>query len=425
MIVINGIEIKDDGKKVVFDYTISPELDKYFNKKDPFFVAFDIDVSNVPLSILYIPFLVNLLPISWFLKFKIQVDELDDKFMSCVDIIKSEFQKMYPEYELKGELSVKQSISNSKDEVGSQAMLFSGGVDAVSAYIRHEADDLSLFSIRGADIGLKDIARWEDLINYNNSQEYLKGNSKYNISSNLQTFYTYKLDQKLNIGWWGKVQHGMALLGVTAPVTYLINIDTLYIGSTHTKETQISWGSNPITDELLKWANTKIVHECYDLSRQEKIESITRLSKSNGKKIGLRVCYSERREDLNCSICEKCLRTIMGIILEGDDPNKYSFRVDSSFYSKVEIFLKSKINTLGIFNHWKTLQTKASKTNNFYVFENKKEERSKLKTFYEFEIDESGIKTRMNFIARWKFSLIKKYPNLFNFYLKYRLKLIK
>lgn len=425
MIVINDISIVDDGKTIVYDYSVDSKFSKYFSKKDTFFVNYEVKVTTVPKRILAIPLLANLLPISWFLDFQIQIEELDANFIDCVNKLKFEFQRMYPKYELKGGLIVDKVITNSDSKRGKKAMLFSGGVDAISAYIRHSEDDLALFSIRGADIELDDDERWNDLLDYNNTQEYLNLNSKYTISSNLRTFYTYKLENDLNLKWWGQVQHGLALLGVTAPLTHILEIDKLYIGSTHTKKTQISWGSNPTTDEILKWADVNITHECYDLSRQEKINSILEFSKETGKTIGLRVCYSERREALNCSSCEKCLRTIMGIILEGSDPNNFGFIVDESFYSKVDNLLESKINTHGIYNHWKILQAKAIDTHKFFVLKNEQEEVAKLQAFCGYEINESGIKTGMSSFTRWKFSLIKRYPSLFNFYLKFRLKLIK
>ena len=425
MIVINDISIVDEGKTLVYDYSVDSKFSKYFDKKDIFFVSYEVNVTTVPKSILAIPLLANLLPISWFLGFNIQIEELDASFVDCVNELKTEFQRMYPKHELKGDLRVKKTCSNPGVKTGKKAMLFSGGVDAISAYIRHSKDDLSLFSIRGADIELDDDERWNDLLDYNNTQEYLNSNPKYTISSNLRTFYTYKLESALNLKWWGQVQHGMALLGVTAPLTHLLKIDKLYIGSTHTNKTQISWGSNPITDEIFKWDDINITHECYDLSRQEKIKSILEYSRNNSNSIGLRVCYSERREALNCSSCEKCLRTIMGIILEGSNPNNFGFIVDESFYSKIESLLKSQINTHGIYNHWKILQSKAINANQFFVFKNEQEEIAELKAFCEYEINESRIKTEMSPFIRWKLSLIKRYPSLFNFYLKFRLKLIK
>ena len=399
MIVVNNISIVDIGKKLVYDYSVSSKFSKYFDRKNTFFVSYEVDIRTVPKSILAIPLLANLLPISWFLDFQIQIDELDASFVECVNELKSEFQRMYPNDELRGELRVNKIVANSSFKSGKKAMLFSGGVDAISAYIRHCKDDLSLFSIRGADIGLEDNERWNDLLDYNKTQEYLNSNSKYTISSNLRIFYTYKLETELNLKWWGQVQHGMALLGVTSPLTHLLKIESLYIGSTHTKETQISWGSTPITDELLKWADVGITHECYDLSRQEKIKTILEFSKNNNKPIDLRVCYSERRETLNCSFCEKCLRTIMGIILEESDPNNFGFIVDSSFYSKVDSLLKLKINTHGIYNHWKILQDKANNTNQFFIFDNEKLEKLKLETFCNYRIKEPQAEKKNEFMG--------------------------
>lgn len=425
MIVINDISVSDNGKRVEYNYSMDFKLSKYFNKKSLFFVEYELDVSSVPKSILAIPLLVNILPISWFLDFEIKIEELDEKFTHCIDGLKQGFQKMYPQYELKGSLSVSKLIENKSPGTEEKAMLFSGGVDAISAYIRHAKDKLSLISIRGADIALEDDERWNDLLEYNRSQKYLSENSKYNISSNLRTFYTYKLEKELNLKWWGQVQHGMALLGVTAPLTYLLHIRDLYIGSTHTKQTQISWGSNPITDELLCWANTRITHECYDLTRQEKLKSILDYARETEQDIGLRVCYSERREDLNCGRCEKCLRTILGIILEGSNPNVFGFKVDKQFYSLVDNLLNTGINTIGIYNHWKNLQSKAKNAKHFFVFENKQQEEKKIKEFCSFQLKKLDLKQGMSKWERWKFSIINKYPALFNFYMKFRLKLIK
>lgn len=424
MIVLTDPILKDNGKTVFYDFRITPEIVKFFSK-EKFFVTYEIDVSKVPKSILNIPVLANLLPMSWFLDFQICVDELDENFKESVELIKLEFQKMYPQFILKGGLQVEKVVPNRVGKSGRKAMLFSGGVDAISAYIRHYKDDLSLFSIRGADIDLKDDDRWNDLINYNSSQAYLKNNAKYTIASNLRTFYSYNLEKELNIGWWGKVQHGMALLGVTAPLTNILNIENLYIGSTHTKETQISWGSNPTTDELLKWSDVKITHECYDLSRQQKIRSILDFCKENNKSIGLRVCYSERREELNCSVCEKCLRTIMGIVLEGYDPNDFGFKVDSNFYSLVEDLLHSKVITEGVLNHWKILKAKATEKKDFFVFENKSEEVKKIRAFSNFPLELMIPKSGYSKLERRKFIIINKYPRLFKFYLKLRLKFVR
>ncbi|BAX82638.1 hypothetical protein [Labilibaculum antarcticum] len=425
MIVLRDIIIKDNGRTVLYDYTVSKELSKYFRANDSYFASYDIDVSSVPKSILCIPFMSNFLPIAWFLGVEIKCKEIDKIFYESAFLIKKEFQKMYPKHMLGGDLQVESIIENSGANSGKKAMLFSGGVDAVSVYVRHAASNLALFSIWGADIELNDKLRWSDLVNYNDSQKYLAHNPKYYIKSNLRDFYTSKLDLDLDLGWWGYVQHGMALLGVTAPLAYILGIETLYIASSHTKETQLSWGSNPTTDELLKWTNTKIVHECYDLTRVEKVKTITDFSINNKIPLGLRVCYSERRDSLNCSVCEKCIRTIMAIVLCGDDPNKYGFRVDSSFYVLVKKLLKTGIKKPSHVLYWKDLQVKAKQSNNVFVFENPNLEMEEIKWFLEFDLKVTKQGETAKGIARFKAGLINKYPNIFKFYMNIRLKFVK
>lgn len=419
MIVLRDIIIKDNGRTVTYDYTVSRELSKYFRNNDSYFSSYDVDISSVPKSVLCIPFMSNFLPISWFLDVKIECEEIDKAFYESTFLIKKEFQKMYVKHKLGGELKVGNIIENPGRDLGKKAMLFSGGVDSGSVYVRHAASNLALISIWGADIDLNDKPRWNDLVNYNESQQYVANNSKYYIKSNLRTFYTYKLSSDLDLGWWGYVQHGMALLGITAPLAYELGVNILYIASTDTKETQDSWGSNPTTDELLEWSNTKIVHECYDLTRVEKIKSITDFSSKNKIPFELRVCYSESRDSLNCNVCEKCIRTIMAIVLGGDDPNKYGFSADSSFYTLVRKQLNKGLNPV-LVAYWKDLQVKAKRSSSVFVFENPSIEKEEIKWFFEFDLKLQ----KKGKIAKFKANLRNKYPFMFNFYLKFRLKFI-
>ncbi|WP_430813430.1 hypothetical protein [Carboxylicivirga sp. RSCT41] len=425
MIVLDEILIENSGKTVVYNYSVDDKYAIYFNSEDPYFVEYEKDVSSVPKSILCVPFLVNFLPIAWFLDIDIQCAEVDKAFIESVIPIKKEFQRMYPEFQLKGNLWVEKPIVQENAKSTYAAMLFSGGVDAVSTLVRHADKKMALFSVWGADISLSEADKWNDLVNYNKDQNYLTDNPKYYIKSNLRSFYSYKLEQKLNIEWWGKVQHGMALLGVCAPLCHLLNITTLYIGSTHTKLTQISWGSNPVTDELLKWSNTSIVHECYDLTRLKKIESIIDYARLIEDEVQLRVCYSERRDQLNCSFCEKCLRTIMAIVLSGDNPNLYGFNVNESFYDLVKKHVNGGIKTKGVLNHWLGLQKKSLESENVYVFKDKASEEEVLKWFANVTLklpDESKLKM---ILRKHKSNIINRFPGIFNFYMKFRLKLVK
>lgn len=75
MLSVKKINISDEGKKVTFDYELSKEIKKYFSSQK-FFVEYDVVIASVPENILVIPFLANVLPISWFAGFDVYVNEL-------------------------------------------------------------------------------------------------------------------------------------------------------------------------------------------------------------------------------------------------------------------------------------------------------------------------------------------------------------
>ena len=54
-----------EKNRVECEYTANGLIKKYLNLDEKFFIEYSIDISDVPKSILIIPFLCNMLPISW------------------------------------------------------------------------------------------------------------------------------------------------------------------------------------------------------------------------------------------------------------------------------------------------------------------------------------------------------------------------
>lgn len=422
---IQTINYRDSGTEIVYGYTYSKGISKFFNSKNPFFVTYIEDISNIPKSIAIIPFLANVAPIAWFAGFDIEVDELDKDFKESLDQIKEVFSKTYPHINgLKSELRVKKVIENNK--AGSQkAMLFSGGVDAYATYFRHNNTKapLELFTIHGADIELDDHNQWNSVVLLNENEPLLKINKKHYITSNLRDFYTYHVGLLLeDLSWWGRIQHGLALTGVTAPMAYINGIDLLYIGSTHTKNIEIPWGSSPYTDNLIKWSGIKVVHDAYELERLDKIELIIKSLLKDDKALKLRVCYSELNKGTNCSKCEKCIRTMFAIMLFNGNPNNYGFHTDASIYSAIQNILKKDFHTKGIYYHWTQLIEKAKATETFFVFNNKQMENSQMEIIKntKLELFESKQAKPLSKKARYKYILRNKFAGLYKVYLKIR-----
>lgn len=419
MLTLNNLEYRDNGTKLVYDYTVLGDVKKFFNFQDPYYIKFNDDVSQTPKSIAVIPFLANMLPIAWFGNFNISVEELDQDFYDAISKLKTEFQKQYPTYELTGEILVNKKVKN-VIAGGKSAMLFSGGVDAYATYIRNFDKTPDLVTIHGADIEIEDKKQWSDFVNFVETENLLKRNNKKFIETNVRTFYTYHVELLLkDLGWWGKVQHGLSLIGSLAPLAYVNNYASLFIASSYTDFIDIAWGSTPAIDQSITWAGITVHHDGYELKRQDKVDLITQFSKEKNVNFKLRVCYSELRDEFNCSNCEKCFRTILGIILNGEDPNTYGFNVDGKVYQKLFRVLQGGSASKGQQYFWWELMEKSKTCENPFIFEDSTQELNALERIKTGEIHnllESKIQNQNKTSSRIKFILMNKFSSFYKFY---------
>lgn len=423
MITLNEILVDDNGRHIDYGFTATSEANKFVNEGKGLFIEFQENVASVPKSILAIPFVSNWLPIAWFAGFDIVVDEIDSTFYASMMALRDEFAKQFPNYTLKGALKAKNLVENECYGTNT-AMLFSGGVDAFATYIRIRDKKPDLVTILGADIDIEDTEQWERFKAFMESEQLLSENKKQYVTTNVRNFYTYHVELLLkDIGWWGKVQHGLSLIGSLAPLSYIKGYQNVYIASSYTKEIQIAWGSTPKTDETIRWCDTQVVHDGYELKRQDKVDLITKFAKTNKVPFRLRVCYSELRSDFNCSNCEKCFRTIMGILLNNEDPNNYGFVVDETIYDKIFSIISQGGASRGMQYFWLELKNKANETDTFFVFKDIGAESRKLDRIKNGELDsiiESKLKDKIGIMDKARFIARNRFPWLRTIYRKIR-----
>ena len=381
MIYLNNIKFENGGRRIVYDYKYDSNLGKYFNKSEQFYVEYDIDVQSIPSSIAAIPFLANFAPISWFVGCSISIEEADQDFIDALESIKNVFIAEYPHIGLnQSKICFKRQVKNNY-AANNSGTLFSGGVDAYSTYFSHVAETPDLITIKGADVDITNSTIWERIKLLNEHEVLLSGNQKLYITSNLRTFYTHNVDLLLKgINWWSKVQHGLALTALLAPLSAIRGYSTIYIASSYTENADFFWGSSPQIDNKVKWGNTKIVHDGYQLRRQDKVDLIVKATEALNKSIILRVCYalSESNQRVNCSKCEKCYRTILGLILSGANPNDYGFDTSAHVYDEIETMFKNGFSSEGVKYFWGELLHKMTNSNAFYYFADKNSEQTTL-----------------------------------------------
>ena len=338
---IRVLQIQKKENVVTYNYEVSDDLQKYFVLNNPIFVRYTEGIYAVPESILIIPFVVNVLPIAWLTDSTIIVNEIDSAFYYSIDKIKSGYANMYPAFCFKGKVKanriVEQSIPIEKSDTG---VMFSGGLDAYSTLIAHCEEYPHLITVGGADVGLNNIEGWNLIKN-----QTLDATKEFGlplpffIESNFRYFLNERELDALVVeskdGWWHGFQHGIGLLGLTAPIAYLHNIKLIYIASSFWEGIKVTCASDPTIDNKLEFCGTNIIHDQYDCSRQQKIRLLSEFLKDNKKQLFLRVCWKSHEGD-NCCKCEKCYRTIFGLLAEGLNPEEFGFNNYEQYLSGAE-----------------------------------------------------------------------------------------
>lgn len=329
---INEIKQKKNGITAAIITEGDKEFIETIDIRKKIRIEYDQDISIIPESIAVIPIVCNILPIVWLFDATLYINEIDRKFYESIEEFKKGFIEMYPYLKFAGNVRVNKIIENDHMNLRS-AVLFSGGVDAFNTFITHIDEKPDLITVWGADIDIENQKGWKPV------EEHLKITSeKYGVGFQIirSNFRKYiqegRLDKYLdnfhrNLGWWHDFQHGLALIGHTAPLAFVNGYGNIYIASSFTASDRghYTCASDPTIDNFVRFGKAKVIHDGYEFNRQEKIHRICQFAKNNKVNVPLRVCW-ESKDGENCCSCEKCYRTIMGILAEKEDPRKYGFK---------------------------------------------------------------------------------------------------
>ena len=348
MNTIKLLKIEKKNNVVNYLFITEGEIGKSVRDDRDFFIEYDFNIENIPNSILVIPFLGNLIPIAWAYNATIEIPEVDDDFLNCLEEVKRSYAYMYPKLKFEGQVCVNKIIKNKVDKSGKKLLFFSGGVDATSSLIDIWDCDPLLCTLWGSDIYLKDVEGWDVVKN-----SVINTGNNFNLKSTfVKTSFRDILNyQELNVkfakpnneNWWHGFQHGIAILTHAAPIAFIYGINEVNIAATASVKSEEDYlcASSPIIDNNVKFCGCRCVHEGYENSRNDKIRKICQFSKKNDIDINLRVCW-ETRTGYNCCTCEKCARTYMAIWAEGFDPNEFVFNLSNEILQEVVEKIKNK-----------------------------------------------------------------------------------
>ena len=318
------------GNKLTVTYGLSnhDHLKRLFKQRE-FVAEYSENIEKVPESVLVLPFVCNVLPIVWLLNGKLKVPRLDKQFYDSIPEFKAGYISQSPELNFAGKVEVEHLEDNSYERSDSVVVFFSGGVDAFATLFRHLEERPILLTISGADVKLSDTQACSSI--EKNTVEAAEQFSlpkpvfvKTNMRTMIDEIACCKLVAKTGGEYWHGYQHGISIVSNAAPVCYLNHCKMVYIASTYTAENKVICASDPSIDNYVRICSTSVFHDAFELTRQMKLSLITSTVKKLGLYPFLRVCWKSSK-GINCCKCEKCSRTIYGLLAENEDPRMYGF----------------------------------------------------------------------------------------------------
>ena len=332
--IIESIDVKKTSIRVI--------PNNYFKKrflKDDFFIEYmeqDINLKKLDFSIISLPFILNIISAIWISGEQYYIYSMDIVLFESLKRIKEIFKILYPNTQWNGELIpimlVKNDNKLSTKNNNKIALLFSHGVDSVFSSLKHRDKEQILVTAWGHyDTPLDKEEMWGEL--RLQIQTYAKqfGYKHICIRSNYHGFIKFKELEKLSneINCWRiEAIEGLGWAGMLAPVLRAKGISKLLIGSTYTWDCLFPTIAIEPIDNNIKIADLEIKHFDLNVFRTEKTAYIVNFYKNKLNKPKLFVCQNIKlNEKKNCCKCNKCIRTLIDFMLNGEEFSQFGFQI--------------------------------------------------------------------------------------------------
>ncbi len=330
------ITLKDIEKHecyVYYHYLAEGRITKYLESLEELWVEYDFDITDVPDSVLVIPFLGNMIALGMLFNTEIRVSSIENDFYNAIPEVVKAYKEMYSgctelNVYVKAE-RIEKLVIDKKAE--NSLLFFSGGVDSVYSLIENSRYGRcpDLFQIHGADIHQENYAAWKEAVKVTDivgktveveNILFARSNLHTYVSQGVLDAYIY---ENYRESFWHGFQHSIGMLTIAAPLVYSHAYKYIYFASTFTAEDNYTCASSPTIDNKIKIAGCAVIHSGFEADRQAKIKAIIDYCNETGVRLPLRVCYLSD-SGTNCLKCEKCLRTAIGIYAEGHSPSDFS-----------------------------------------------------------------------------------------------------
>ena len=352
---VTSVTTRGTRLECTLDY--HPRLRPFFDERT-LFVEYDTDVSGVPEGIAVIPLLAQVCPVAWAVGADVRAPVVDSRYLDSLETVGGVLAEMYPFVD-GGKVIVEEAATDAAGDLdasaglgaddGEAGMLFTGGVDSLATYVRHRGEDPTLINVRGWMVGADD-DRWAHIEprieaygdRFDADVEFVRSNMLDVLGT---TMLAAHFSDRHDGGWYSAVGGGLGMLGLCAPLAAATGMDRLYIAASHWAGFPVPdslahwdgpampWGSHPDIDGNVAWSGTDVVHDGFELTRQERVEVIADYVAESHPDLPVRACESSPTGD-NCNDCEKCFRTALGLAFAGLDPTDHGFALDANDFAR-------------------------------------------------------------------------------------------
>lgn len=332
-IILKHIEVKSN--QVFYYFAVSNGLKSYFNT-NCMFVEYEEDITSVPNSILSIAFVNTFAGFMWMADCVVFVDEIDKTYYHALKHLKVAYKELHRYAPLKGLFVPSKIIRNEVAISDKHLLLFGGGVDCHSSFLRHKDTTPYILNIYGWLNSLEDNNNVDES-DKRQTAEFASsmGIEAMHVRSNFASLFNLdKIDKDftrplVHSGYWYAFLHPMAFTSIATPLAWKHGISSIMIASSFTKgRLGVKCASYITTDSEYKFAtNGTTIHDAFELDRQDKVALIAEYQKKSGKPYKMQACSFN---DHNCCECEKCFRTIIELIAENADPRNFGFNIEGS-----------------------------------------------------------------------------------------------
>ncbi|MCF8261478.1 MAG: hypothetical protein K9J12_11945 [Melioribacteraceae bacterium] len=292
-IKIENINLTEDKLRLEFDLKIDSAVHPLYFQSN-----------NVPLKVSNEAFIAIAIIPAMSTRSNILLDgEIDSRFSKALPTIQTIFQQWYPhqqfqKFELSNPIIESRDIETKRNRVGS---CFSAGVDSFYTFLKNKEEIDDLVFLNGFERSLDD-----QVVSEQTSKIIHKIGANFDknvieMKSNVRRFLSKFV--------YSGIHHGAML----AAVGHLLSgsLSKLLIPSSVTYQYLGAWGSHPILDPLWSSNSLEIANDGTDAGRIQKLKFV---SESDYALNNMRVCSQNKGTWLNCGECEKCIRTMTGLL---------------------------------------------------------------------------------------------------------------